>query len=162
MNDLGTLRSLLVSLLSYDCVALHAYLETIVAANSNANAGGKGQKRANQSPWLYTDAANVLLTSARRRCYINVAPEHRARAREGEEMDEEWAMLDEMEGRGGGDRQSREKRPAWLPHNMEPVLEELPKWGVLAEILKEIDENIIANSMQHCEFLFGLASLAKS
>lgn len=156
VNDLGTLRSLLVSLLSYDCVALHAYLETIVAANSNANAGGKGQKRANQSPWLYTDAANVLLTSARRRCYINVAPEHRVRLREAEDMDAEWAMLDEMEGRagGGGGSAAKEKRPAWLPHNMEPVLEELPKWGVLGEVLKEIDENIIANSMQHCEFYF--------
>lgn len=75
-------------------------------------------------------------------------------------MDNEWAMLDEMEGQGsGGGRESREKRPAWLPHNMEPVLEELPKWGVLAEVLKEIDENIIANSMQHCELLSSLASL---
>ncbi|KAG9125509.1 hypothetical protein FRC07_007311 [Ceratobasidium sp. 392] len=151
VNDLGTLRSLLVSLLSYDCVALHAYLETIVAANSEkSKTGAGGVKRANQSPWLYTDAANVLLTSARRRCYVNVAPEHQARARAGAQMDEEWALLDEMEGRGGSTR-AKEKggRPKWLPHNMEPVLEELPKWGVLADVLKEIDEMIISNSMQH-------------
>ncbi|KAG9087354.1 hypothetical protein FS749_002971, partial [Ceratobasidium sp. UAMH 11750] len=151
VNALGTLRSLLVSLLSYDCVALHAYLETIVAANSEkSKTGAGGMKRANQSPWLYTDAANVLLTSARRRCYVNVAPEHQARSRAGAQMDEEWAVLDEMEGRSGTDR-AKEKgaRPNWLPHNMEPVLEELPKWGVLADILKEIDETVIANSMQH-------------
>ncbi|KAG9077547.1 hypothetical protein FRC06_008852 [Ceratobasidium sp. 370] len=151
VNDLGTLRSLLVSLLSYDCVALHAYLETIVAANSEkSKTGAGGVKRANQSPWLYTDAANVLLTSARRRCYVNIAPEHQARARAGAQMDEEWAVLDEMEGRTDANR-GKEKgtRPNWLPHNMEPVLEELPKWGVLAEVLKEIDETIIANSMQH-------------
>ncbi|CAE6448788.1 unnamed protein product [Rhizoctonia solani] len=150
VNDLGVLRSLLVFLLSYDCVALHAYLETIVASNSEANAGGKGQKRANQSPWLYTDAANVLLTSARRRCYVNVAPEQRQRLRDEAAMDEEFALLDEIEGRDAGLRkQARDKRPAWLPHTMEPVLEELPKWKVLADVLKEIDESIIANSMKH-------------
>ncbi|KAG8744336.1 hypothetical protein FRC10_010316 [Ceratobasidium sp. 414] len=151
VNDLGILRSLLVSLLSYDCVALHAYLETIVAANSEkSKTGVGGVKRANQSPWLYTDAANVLLTSARRRCYVNVAPEHQARSRARAQMDEEWAVLDEMEGRTGTNRgKEKEARPNWLPHNMEPVLEELPKWGVLADVLKEIDETIIANSMQH-------------
>ncbi|CAE7073980.1 unnamed protein product [Rhizoctonia solani] len=150
VNDLGTLRSLLVFLLSYDCVALHAYLETIVASNSQANAGGKGQKRANQSPWLYTDAANVLLTSARRRCYVNVAPEHRQRHQESAAMDEEFALLDEIEGRQARSRQpNQDSRPAWLPHSMEPVLEELPKWKVLADVLKEIDESIIANSMKH-------------
>ncbi|QRV78347.1 DNA excision repair protein ERCC-4 [Ceratobasidium sp. AG-Ba] len=150
VNDLGTLRSLLVSLLSYDCVALHAYLETIVASNSEkTKTGAGGVKRANQSPWLYTDAANVLLTSARRRCYVNVAPEHQARARDGAQMDDDWDVLDEMEGRVGAGQGRREARPKWLPHNMEPVLEELPKWGVLAEVLKEIDETIIANSMQN-------------
>ncbi|KAF8754590.1 ERCC4 domain [Rhizoctonia solani] len=150
VNDLGTLRSLLVSLLSYDCVALHAYLETIVASNSEANTGGKGQKRANQSPWLYTDAANVLLTSARRRCYVNIASEHQQRLRDEAAMDEEFALLDELEGRGTGSRKKvDDKRPAWLPHTMEPVLEELPKWKLLADVLKEIDESIIANSMNH-------------
>ncbi|CAE6448146.1 unnamed protein product [Rhizoctonia solani] len=150
VNDLGVLRSLLVFLLSYDCVALHAYLETIVASNSESNAGGKAQKRANQSPWLYTDAANVLLTSARRRCYVNVAPEHRQRFRDEATMDEEFALLDEIEGRNASSReQGRDKRPAWLPHMMEPVLEELPKWKVLADVLKEIDESIVANSMRH-------------
>ncbi|ELU38846.1 DNA repair protein RAD1, putative [Rhizoctonia solani AG-1 IA] len=152
VNDLGTLRSLLVFLLSYDCVALHAYLETIVASNSEANTGGKGQKRANQSPWLYTDAANVLLTSARRRCYVNIAPEHQQRLRDEAAMDEEFALLDELEGRGTGSRKKADdKRPAWLPHTMEPVLEELPKWKLLADVLKEIDESIIANSMKHCD-----------
>ncbi|KDN46847.1 hypothetical protein RSAG8_03924, partial [Rhizoctonia solani AG-8 WAC10335] len=150
VNDLGTLRSLLVSLLSYDCVALHAYLETIVASNSENNAGGKGQKRANQSPWLYTDAANVLLTSARRRCYVNVAPEHRRRLQESAAMDDEFALLDEIEGRESRAREhNQDQRPAWLPHSMEPVLEELPKWRVLADVLKEIDESIIADSMKH-------------
>ncbi|KAG8686724.1 hypothetical protein FRC08_012350 [Ceratobasidium sp. 394] len=107
-------------------------------------------KRANQSPWLYTDAANVLLTSARRRCYVNVAPEHQVRTRASAQMDEEWAVLDEIEGRSGTNKaKEKDARPNWLPHNMEPVLEELPKWGVLADILKEIDETVIANSMQH-------------
>ncbi|TIA90908.1 hypothetical protein E3P89_02156 [Wallemia ichthyophaga] len=40
-------------------------------------------------------------------------------------------------GRGGG--------ASWLPPNIVPVLEEQPKWGVLTEILAEIDNNIQFN-----------------
>jgi DNA excision repair protein ERCC-4 len=70
-------------------------------------------------------------------------------------MDEEFALLDEIEGRNASSReQGRDKRPVWLPHMMEPVLEELPKWKVLADVLKEIDESIVANSMRHCEYAF--------
>ena len=62
--------------------------------------------------------------------------------------DDEWAILDEMEaaatgnagasGAGGGG-----KRKNWLPEGMEPVLEELPKWFLLADVLHEIEEEMM-------------------
>jgi DNA excision repair protein ERCC-4 len=42
-------------------------------------------------------------------------------------------MFDEVHGNEGT------SRPHWLPDNITPVLEELPKWEHLAEILTEIE-----------------------
>jgi DNA excision repair protein ERCC-4 len=63
-----------------------------------------------------------------------------------------WEALEEAEGfirrapdtaNKTKDRTEEHSRPAWLPKNMEPVLEELPKWHLLAETLKEIEEEIM-------------------
>jgi len=62
-----------------------------------------------------------------------------------------WEALDEAEGRiprapvptDKGEHKKSRPRPAWLPKNIEPVLEELPKWHLLAETLKEIEEEIM-------------------
>ena len=64
------------------------------------------------------------------------------------EDDEAWAALDEVEGRVveknvGGDGNKIEARPKWLPEGLEPVLEELPKWNLLADILLEAEGEII-------------------
>lgn len=61
--DLGTLRTLLHYLLSYDAVSFYTYLETVLAANTN-DAG-----RPRQSAWLMTDASNVIFSEARRRLW---------------------------------------------------------------------------------------------
>jgi len=57
-----------------------------------------------------------------------------------------WDALDEVES-GGTSRKDKGKgkdyRPPWLPEGMEPVLEELPKWNLLAEVLREAEEEII-------------------
>lgn len=56
------------------------------------------------------------------------------------EDEEGWAALDEAE----GNTNKREgKKKAWVPDGMEPVLEELPKWSLLAEVLQEIEGEII-------------------
>ncbi|KAG6848625.1 hypothetical protein H0H93_015391 [Arthromyces matolae] len=38
---------------------------------------------------------------------------------------------------------SAKARPSWIPQGMEPILEELPKWNLLAEILQEAEEEML-------------------
>jgi DNA excision repair protein ERCC-4 len=40
-------------------------------------------------------------------------------------------------------RQQKEKKKSWVPDNMSPVLEELPKWDLLADVLQEIEEELM-------------------
>jgi DNA excision repair protein ERCC-4 len=140
-------------LLNYDPLAFHAYLETIIASNTQSAAG---TARQHQSPWLLTDAAHIIVQTAKKRCYVlREAPEKPARAITDviEISDDEagWEVLDEIEGRvqrapdtaGGKDRVKPRSRPSWLPKDIEPILEELPKWHLLAETLKEIEEEIM-------------------
>lgn len=104
-NDLTVLRSILHSLLSYDCVSLLRYLDTILAAHSPP----PGSTRQNQSPWLFLDAANTIFQSAKSRVYSGKV--------------EDSGILP----------------TTTLPHTLRPVLEEQPKWSVLAELLEEIE-----------------------
>lgn len=50
-----------------------------------------------------------------------------------------------MEGRAPAQDNSNKPppRPKWLPQGMDPVLEELPKWSLLAEVLDEIEGEIL-------------------
>ncbi|KAI0699621.1 hypothetical protein C8T65DRAFT_659230 [Cerioporus squamosus] len=116
VSDLATLRRLLTYLLTYDALAFHAYLETLITSNSTSESGNARQ---NQSPWMLTDAANIIFQYARRRCYVMSTQRARASSKE------------------------KEKRKPWLPQGMEPVLEELPKWFLLADVLQEIEEEMI-------------------
>lgn len=64
------------------------------------------------------------------------------------EDDEAWAALDEVQGlpvekNVGGDGNKPDVRPKWMPEGLEPVLEELPKWNLLSEILLETEGEII-------------------
>lgn len=156
VNDLATLRRLLSFvpifenhdfadllnhsfLLTYDPLKFHGYLESIIESNSQSASGGAKQ---HHSPWLLTDAANTIFQVAKRRCYtISSTSKIRISA---ENIDEAgWDALDEMEGRVGNEGVNEEKRPKWLPDGMDLVLEELPKWTLLADILKEIEEEIM-------------------
>jgi DNA excision repair protein ERCC-4 len=53
-----------------------------------------------------------------------------------------WEALDEVEG-AETSVPKKNSRQKWLPEGMDPVLEELPKWGLLGEVLKEIEEEIL-------------------
>ena len=95
-------------LLTYDPLAFHAYLETIIASNSTSTSGGPA--RQHHSPWLLTDAANVIFKVTKRRCYthvsfgsgssesrlgvINVVDDDQG----GEGEDDAWDAVDEIEG----------------------------------------------------------------
>ncbi|KAI5116627.1 hypothetical protein M0805_009613 [Coniferiporia weirii] len=167
VGDLATLRNLLNYLLSYDPLAFHAYLETLIASNSTSAMGGKRQ---HQSLWLFMDAAHTIFQTAKHRCYVSSGKqmdedkkkEPKQTQYEIELVDDEdaWAALDEAEGRTevssvgpAGARESRNfltqssiqptARKEWLPKGMEPVLEELPKWSLLADVLQEIEEEMV-------------------
>lgn len=155
VSDLATLRRLLSYMLNYDPLAFHAYLETIVASNTLSTAGNPRQ---NQSPWLLSDAAHIILETAKRRCYVlREAQERQTRVSTDvidiSDDEDAWEALDEAEGRirdtpttavrKDQDQMKSRPRPTWLPKSIEPVLEELPKWHLLAETLKEIEEEIM-------------------
>ena len=75
-----------------------------------------GSTRQNQSPWLFLDAANVIFQTAKRRVYFGKA--------------DDTGSLDETNKLSG---------------NLRPVLEEQPKWALLAEILEEIEKDVYFN-----------------
>ena len=136
-------------LLSYDALAFHAYLETIIAANSvNAVTGAPRQ---HQSPWLFMDAANTIFQNAKRRCYLSTSTNDRRQAvgTSAEIIDlvdeEDWAALDDLEGHKTTESSvnPRKGNANWIPKGMEPVLEELPKWSLLSDVLLEVEEEMI-------------------
>ncbi|KAL1747983.1 hypothetical protein HDZ31DRAFT_79987 [Schizophyllum fasciatum] len=137
VGDLATLRKLLGYLLSYDPIQFYMLLETIIEANQTSASGGKKE---NHSPWLLTDAANVIISVAKRRCFIMNSTRKEPVL---EDVDEDgWAALDEINGTTG-QSQVTSDRPRWLPSGVEPILEELPKWNLLADVLHEIEEELL-------------------
>ncbi|KAL8817199.1 MAG: hypothetical protein Q9191_008191, partial [Dirinaria sp. TL-2023a] len=75
-----------------------------------------GSNRQNQSPWLFLDAANTIFETAKRRVYTG-------KPMEGEKL----------------------TAPEALPESLRPVLEEQPKWSLLAEVLDEIERDSYFN-----------------
>lgn len=118
----------------YDPLDFHSYLETIVASNTPSSNTLFSQKE--QPPWLTTDAAHTIITAARRRCYVE-NPLPSGKQNSNDSHDAEWEVLNELEGIS---IRSREGRPSWLPPNLEPILEEPPKWSLLTDILSEIEQ----------------------
>jgi DNA excision repair protein ERCC-4 len=151
-------------MLSYDAVTFNSYLETIIASNSTTKGGAKQ----NQSPWLYLDAANVLFQTAKRRVYTMTrrTREESVASTVGEGDEDEWAALQEAEQSGGGDGREavaaitpyhhgrNRTRSSW-PKGVEPVLEELPKWGLLSQVLEEIETEITVAPMMDLSELVG-------
>ncbi|KAI9817500.1 MAG: hypothetical protein M1827_001110 [Pycnora praestabilis] len=75
-----------------------------------------GSTRQSQSPWLFLDAAHIIFDTAKRRVYTGKAND------------------DEAPGSS-----------ITLPDSLRPVLEEQPKWALLAEILEEIERDVYFN-----------------
>lgn len=127
-------------------------MDTLIASNTTTDSG---TARQNQSPWMLTDAANIIFQYAKRRCYVmSAASGAQAAAQpDNDPYDDEdaWEALYEMEGNVpsnvGGSRSAESKttakRPAWLPRGIEPVLEEQPKLSLLADVLQEIEEEMM-------------------
>ena len=75
-----------------------------------------GSTRQNQSPWLFLDAANTIFETAKRRVYTGNPVQ-------GDILESQGVLAD----------------------SLRPVLEEQPKWALLAEILEEIDRDAYFN-----------------
>ncbi len=105
-------------LVTYDPLQYQAYLDSLRESNSLTSSGAARQ---HQSPWLFTDAADIIFRSAERRCYLKTAPQ-----------------------KGGT---SDPPVVDFSKDGMEPVLEELPKWDLLSDILLEIEGEIIRQQM---------------
>ncbi|KAF9164315.1 hypothetical protein DFQ26_001598 [Actinomortierella ambigua] len=69
VSDLGTLRKLLAYLVSYDCVTFNNFLEAIVASNAPSS----GHSFHQHSPWLFTDPADKIFSTARARVFLKQA-----------------------------------------------------------------------------------------
>lgn len=74
-----------------------------------------GATRYNQSPWLFLDAADTIFQTAKARVYSGA-----------------FKDKDALPG-------------THLPDTLQPVLEEQPKWAVLAEVLQEIETELYFN-----------------
>ncbi|KAJ7458574.1 hypothetical protein FB451DRAFT_1273486 [Mycena latifolia] len=141
VTDLGILRRLLLYLITYDPLQFHAYLETLIATNTFTVLGVKQ----NRSPWMMSDAAHIIFEVAKRRCYTisstaKLSHDQGLPPQNPDDDDDEWAVMDEIAGQAG---EGTEQRPRWLPEGLNPVLEELPKWSLLSEILQEAEEEIL-------------------
>ena len=80
------------------------------------NAPAPGSTRQNHSPWLFLDAAHTVFSVAKERVYLK-----------------EPTKLDET------------PAPDQVPQAITVVLEELPKWATLLEVLDEIEGEIYLN-----------------
>ncbi|KAI0916475.1 hypothetical protein AcV5_002963 [Taiwanofungus camphoratus] len=153
VGDLATLRRLLNYLLTYDALAFHAYLETLITSNTVTESGAARQ---NQSPWLLTDAANTIFQYAKRRSYTMSSTSKQAQAPPPPVIsliddEDAWEALNQMETQVEENTQPTaiarhpvaQRRSKWLPEGMDPVLEELPKWNLLADVLQEIEEEMM-------------------
>lgn len=119
----------------------------MIEVNTVTVTGGVKQ---HQSPWMLTDAANIIFQTAQRRCYvITSTSKPKSSVIDLTEDEEAWAALDEAElgttanASGRGKEKETTKRPKWLPDGLEPVLEELPKWNLLSEVILEAEGEMI-------------------
>ncbi|OKL63304.1 hypothetical protein UA08_01474 [Talaromyces atroroseus] len=85
-----------------------------------AHSAPPGSTKHNFSPWLFLDAAHVLFESAKSRVY-----------------------------RGKISGNDSSTLSSSFSAALQPVLEEQPKWHVLAEILQEIEQDAYLNPAQH-------------
>ncbi|CAK7216950.1 DNA repair protein RAD16 [Sporothrix bragantina] len=120
VGDLTVLRGMLQSIVECDAVAFLQRLDTIHAAHSPP----PGSTRQTQSPWLFLDAAQTIFDTAKRRVYTG---KHNFKS--------------------GDTPASLTTGPTTSTSTLRPVLEEQPKWSVLADILEEIDRDLYHESL---------------
>ena len=124
VGDLTVLRGMLQSIVECDAVAFLQRLDTIHAAHSPP----PGSTRQTQSPWLFLDAAQTIFDTAKRRVYTG---KHNFKS------GSTPASL----------TTTTTTATTTATSTLRPVLEEQPKWSVLADILEEIDRDMYHESL---------------
>ncbi|OMJ16678.1 DNA repair protein rad16 [Smittium culicis] len=116
VSDLRILRFLMVSLMHYDCVMFNEYLESLLVSSLP----GKTSvfKNGQESSWMLTDSGNLLFNIARERVFKlnpkNIEPSYNN------------ALISLN-----------------LPPGINLILEPLPKWNLIEDILKQIQSESI-------------------
>ena len=96
------------------------------------------------------EAATTIMSETRRRVYVGQVKKPEATANRqqatratGEEDDEEAALREiENERPAEGAPQTHDQQPSFIPDGIELTLEELPKWKLLRDVMREIEEEI--------------------
>lgn len=114
VSDVGTLRTLLVSLTHYDCVTFHCVVRSLRTTEQALRTAG----------WMLLDAAETLFVTARARVFgpPRTAPDAAA----------------------PGETKEGPVGPAEEVAEEELLLEENPKWKALVQVLDEIRDELAA------------------
>jgi DNA excision repair protein ERCC-4 len=122
-------------LAGYDCVTFYSFLQTIMASNTPSD----GKLLSNQSPWLLMDAANTIFSV--RRVWVTMSPFFQANIffKFGVKMSKKRFFVEEKDEEYMAVQSAR--MPG-VPKQTKLVLEEQPKWGLLHDILDEIEHDI--------------------
>ncbi|KAI8870553.1 hypothetical protein GQ42DRAFT_122126 [Ramicandelaber brevisporus] len=117
MDDIKLLRRIIASIGSLDCINLLEQMETIMAGNKLTfdTPAFKMVNALNLSPWLSSDAGNVLYSVIKARVY--------KKRKQSEPIN--YALQD----RG-------------LPQNIALVLETQPKWRLLRDVIDEVRQTM--------------------
>jgi DNA excision repair protein ERCC-4 len=96
---------------------------------------------------MLTDAANIIFRLSERRCYVMTQVSKR-KPNDNDPKDGTYNAPDKTASQGelaisGNTMPDPGQQPSWLPDGLVPVLEELPKWNLLATILQEIEEELL-------------------
>jgi len=144
VRDLDTLRKLLDLLLTADPIDLLEYIENIIGSYSKKADDPNPLQYLERPAWLESDHGATLIAVSKARCFKvqPKQPQHKGLAPTGENT----LSASKVDKNAHADDQ-----PWWLPRGMIPVWEEPGKWGVLAEILLEIEQEIISKPLRFCE-----------
>lgn len=121
--DLKVLGLILLYLTQYDCVTFYNFLESLRASQRDVK---------NHSLWMFMDAADSLFVHAKAR--VIEYPERKHKKMKGEKTDP----------KDPNEETSRENSSE-KDHREALVLEESPKWKLLADVLEEIERDDAKN-----------------
>lgn len=147
-------------LLEFDCVAFNQFLETTVSGQNNWR-----ESQDEKSEWLGTPAGETILSLSKARVFTKGTIEEARNDEEGEHEEDGPSREEEEEMRAIQDveeairreqaglpplvrkdkpmsRGSKDSNKGWLPPGTQPVLEEQPKWSLLADVLAEIEDEL--------------------